>query len=89
MIGKRNDVDDIGDPVTPCADARLAPLSEFPADLPLDLPALRRDEVRIAGILAILGQFGLGEEVIEADLPDAAAKLEACIPPARRPPARG
>src|SRR6185369_5064947 len=68
-----DDVDDVLDAVIPGAQACLAPAAEVAADLRLGLPALRRNELGVAGILAVLGQLGLGEEIVEADLADAAA----------------
>jgi hypothetical protein len=56
-------------------------------ELRLHLPALRRDQFRVAGILAVLLELGLGEEIIEADLPDAAAQLQTDVPVLGRPPA--
>src|SRR3569623_2086476 len=82
-----DDIDDVVDAMRIAAQPGLAPLPQFAADFALQFPALRRDEVGIAGILAILLEVGLRQEVVEADLADAAAQLEARIPPRRRPPA--
>src|SRR6185369_9260023 len=51
------------------------------------LPALRRDEQRIARIFAIFAKLGLSEKVEEADLAHAPAQLQAEVPAFRRMPA--
>ena len=66
---------------------RLAPVAEIPAYLRFHFPALRRHEVRVAGILPVLAELWLVEEVVEADLPDTAAELEAEVPARGGPPA--
>ena len=49
-------------------------------------PALRRDQVGIAGILAAVVELRLGQKVVETDLPDSAAQLQADVPILRRAP---
>ena len=69
-----------GHPVIMKVEPGLAPAPEIVRELGLDLPALRRHELGIAGILAVLAELRLGEEIVEADLADAAAQLEADVP---------
>src|SRR5206468_10897063 len=64
----------------------LPPLAEVVRELGLGFPALRRDELRIAGILAVLAEHRLCQKVEEVDLPDAAAKLETDVPCLRGAP---
>lgn len=64
----------------PGADPGLAPRAELMADFAFQLPALRGNKVGVAGILAVLRELRLGEEIVEADLADSAAQLEARIP---------
>jgi hypothetical protein len=80
MVWKWNDVDDILHSMSPGAQTGLTPLAKFAANLALQLPALRGDEIRITGIFAILGKLRLREEVVEADLADAAAEFQARVP---------
>ena len=66
-------------------------MPQAPSSLPtslFSLPALRRHQVGIAGVFAVVDQLGLGEEVVEADLPDLPAQLEACVPALGRAPAK-
>ena len=65
----------------------LAPGAELASDLDLHFPALRRDEVGVAGVFAVLLELGLDEEIVEADLADPAAELEAAVPALGRAPA--
>ena len=87
VVRDRDDVDDVLDPVIMEVEPGLAPCAEVVRDFGLDLPALRRDEVGVAGIFAVAAELGLGEEIVEADLADAAAQLEADVPVLGRPPA--
>jgi hypothetical protein len=59
------------------------------ADFAFQLPALRRNEVGVAGILTVLRELRLSEESVKADLANAAAQLEARIPVFGGPPAEG
>ena len=54
MVLERDDVDDVVDDIIVAVEAGLAPRSELVADLCLKLPALWRDEIRIAGIGAVI-----------------------------------
>src|SRR5689334_18691428 len=76
----RDHIDDVLHPIIVKVEAGLAPGAEIVRDLRFHLPALRRHEIGVAGVGAILVQAGLGEKVREIDLPDAAAELEADVP---------
>ena len=58
VLADRDDVDDVLDAVVPEPQPGLAPRAELAPDLGLHLPALRRDEVGVAGILAVLLRLG-------------------------------
>src|SRR3954447_23094111 len=50
VVLERDDVDDVVDDVIVTIEPGLSPRPELVADLGLELPALGRDEIRIAGI---------------------------------------
>ena len=87
VVFERDDIDDVVDDIIVPVEARFAPCPELMADLGLEFPALRRHKVRIAGIGAVVAKLRLGKEVVEADLADAAAELEADVPILRGTPA--
>ena len=58
VLADRDDVDDVVDAVGVELEPGLAPRAELAADFALDFPALRRDEVGVAGILAVLLRLG-------------------------------
>ena len=89
VVADRDHVDDVLDAVIMQVEPRLAPCAEVVREFGFDFPALRRHEVGIAGIFAVLAELRLGEEIVEADLADAAAKLQADVPALGRPPAEG
>src|SRR6185437_157132 len=79
-LSDRDHIHDIADAVIMEVEARLAPFPEIVSKFGLGLPAMRRDQIRIARILAILAELGLGKEIVEADLSDAAAELQTDVP---------
>ena len=87
VVADRDDVDDVVDAVIMEVEAGLAPCAEVARELGLDFPALRRDEVGVAGIFAIAAELGLRQEIVEADLADPAPQLQADVPALGRPPA--
>ena len=89
VVGQGNAVDDVFDLVIPGPQPRLAPRAEIVADFNFALPALRRDEVGIATVLPIAAEVRLVEEIVEADLTNATAKLETRVPIFGWPPAKG
>src|SRR5437868_4249648 len=76
----RDDVDDVGHPIVMEIEPRLAPAAEIVGQFGFYLPALGRDELRITGILSVLAQHWLRQEIEEVDLAHAAAKLQANVP---------
>src|SRR5947209_20555800 len=76
----RDHVDDVCDAIIMKVEPGLPPLAEVVCKLGFGFPALRRDQLRIAGILTVLPELRLPPEIQEVDLPDAAPKLEADIP---------
>ena len=75
-----NHINDVRHLVIMEIEASLAPAPEVVGKFRLCLPALRRDQLGIAGILAILAEHWLSEEIEEINLPDAAAKFQADVP---------
>src|SRR5438270_1905984 len=82
----RNDVYDVRNTVIVSVKPRFSPSPEIVRNFGLGLPALRRDQLRIAGVLPVRAEVRLGKKVVEADLPDAPAKFEADVPILRRVP---
>jgi hypothetical protein len=87
VVLERNDVDDVVDEVIMAVEDGLAPRAQLMADLRLELPALRRHQVGVTGIFALVGKLGLRQEVIETDLADLPAGLQADVPFLGRTPA--
>src|SRR5947208_15985799 len=60
LVGSDRDyVDDIGHPIVMQIEPRLAPAPEVVGEFGLGLPALRRDQPGVAGILTVLAELRL------------------------------
>ena len=79
-------IDDILDPVMIEPQPSFAPAAEIAADLARCFPALRRNEIWIGVVPAVVGDVLIRQKIGKADLADLPFQLQVGVPARRRAP---